>query len=389
MSIAEKLADLEGELKVLVDTLDGTKSDAATNSQKISALETDSKLHGQLIQQVLVKTNNHKAKYPSLAEGVAGGSSNQPLQMTGGTNRDGAPDGNDNDQCERKQEADRESQPIPVSPRIDSTTQQLHGTFVIPADQRRIDSTTRQLHGTFVIPADQRRIDSTTQQLHGTFVIPADQRRIDSTTQQLRDTFVIPADQRRIDSTTQQLRGTFVIPAAQRRIDSTTQQLRGTFVIPADQRRIESTTQQLRDTFVIPADQRRIDSTTQQLRDTFVIPADQRRKQKKQLQREKRSKQPRNTRTRGTIAGQGIDAAGVTMVPPPDRDFFICRVHKSDGVSEVGEYITRKGVKFRKLTKASNNNAKMNSFKLTISVNDINKVKDPLLCPKGWNVRRW
>ena len=77
------------------------------------------------------------------------------------------------------------------------------------------------------------------------------------------------------------------------------------------------------------------------------------------------------------------------MVPPPDRDFFICRVHKSDGVSEVGEYITRKGVKFRKLTKASNNNAKMNSFKLTISVNDINKVKYHLLCPKGWNVRRW
>ena len=137
MSLAEKLADLEGKLKVLVDTLDGTKSDAATNSQKISALETDSKLHGQLIQQVLVKTNYHNAKYPSLAEVVAGGSSTRPQEKTGGTNRDGAPDGNDNDQCDRKQEADRESQPIPVSPRIDSTTQQLHYTFVIPGDQRR------------------------------------------------------------------------------------------------------------------------------------------------------------------------------------------------------------------------------------------------------------
>ena len=50
-----KLADLEGKLKVLVDSLDGTKSDAATNSQKISALETDCKLHGQLILQVLVQ----------------------------------------------------------------------------------------------------------------------------------------------------------------------------------------------------------------------------------------------------------------------------------------------------------------------------------------------
>ena len=109
LSLAEKLADLEGKLKVLVDTLDDIKSDAAANSLKISALETDSKLHGQLIQQVLVKTNDHNAKYPSLSEVVAGGSRTRPLQKTGGTNRDEAPDGNDNDQCERKQEADCES----------------------------------------------------------------------------------------------------------------------------------------------------------------------------------------------------------------------------------------------------------------------------------------
>ena len=68
---------------------------------------------------------------------------------------------------------------------------------------------------------------------------------------------------------------------------------------------------------------------------------------------------------------------------PLDRDFFICRVHKSDGVSEVGEYITRKGVKFRKLTKASSDNGKLNSFKLAIYVDDLNKVKDPLLWPQG------
>ena len=182
LTLAEKPADLEGKLKVLVDSVDGTKSDAATNSQKISALETDSKLHGQLIQQVLVKTNDHNAKYPSLAEVVVGGSSIRPLPKTGGTNRDWSPDSNGNDQCERKLEADREAQPIPVPPRIDSTTQQLH--------------------------------------------------------------------------------------------------------------------------------------------DTFVIPADQRRKQKKQSQKENRSKQPRNTQMRGTIVGQGIDAAGVTMVSPPDIDFI-------------------------------------------------------------------
>ena len=79
----------------------------------------------------------------------------------------------------------------------------------------------------------------------------------------------------------------------------------------------------------------RIDSTTQQLRDTFVIPSDPRRKQKKQSQKENRSKQPRNTQMRGTFVGQGIDAAGVTMVPPPDIDF----IHRMGSV----KFINRTG----------------------------------------------
>ena len=67
---------------------------------------------------------------------------------------------------------------------------------------------------------------------------------------------------------------------------------------------------------------------------------------------------------------------------------FIWRVHKSDGLKQVGEYIKRKGVNYLELTKSSNDNAWLNSFKLTISVDDMNKVKDPLVWPKGWNLRR-
>ena len=81
---------------------------------------------------------------------------------------------------------------------------------------------------------------------------------------------------------------------------------------------------------------------------------------------------------RGILAGKGIDAAGITAVPPPARDFFIWRVHQSDGLKDVGEYIKRKGVNYLELTKSSNDNARLNSFKLTISVDDMNKVKDPL-----------
>ena len=42
-----------------------TLSDAANNSHQISALETDSKLHGQLVQGMFVKTNDCKCDVDS------------------------------------------------------------------------------------------------------------------------------------------------------------------------------------------------------------------------------------------------------------------------------------------------------------------------------------
>ena len=76
-------------------------------------------------------------------------------------------------------------------------------------------------------------------------------------------------------------------------------------------------------------------------------------------------------------------------MPPSTRDFFRWRVHQSDGLKEVGESIKQKGVNSHELTKSSNNIARLNSFKLTISVDNMNKVNDPLFWPNGWNVRRW
>ena len=50
---------------MFVDTLGDIKSDTVHNSQKITALECDSKLHVQLIQQVIVKTNGRNAENPT------------------------------------------------------------------------------------------------------------------------------------------------------------------------------------------------------------------------------------------------------------------------------------------------------------------------------------
>ena len=113
----------------------------------------------------------------------------------------------------------------------------------------------------------------------------------------------------------------------------------------------------------------------------FVIPQAHRRNNE-------RVAQWRNNQRRGVIIGRG-ESTGLTAVPPPQRDFFISRVHKLDGMKEVGDFMTNKGVHIKDISKRSNDNAKMNSFKIFISVDDMQKVKDPLFWLKGWIVIRW
>ena len=96
-----------------MDTLGDTKSDAVHNSQKITALEFDSKLHGQLIQQVIIKTNGRYAENSTLAEVVAGGSSTQQQQHLVSNIRGVALASNDTSQGERQQYVDRGSQLLP------------------------------------------------------------------------------------------------------------------------------------------------------------------------------------------------------------------------------------------------------------------------------------
>ena len=74
-------------------------------------------------------------------------------------------------------------------------------------------------------------------------------------------------------------------------------------------------------------------SVEESTRDGFRTPTEQRRKKVKTAQRETRKNETRNQK-RGTIVGNG-DSTGLTAVPPPDRDFFIWRVHKSDDINTL------------------------------------------------------
>ena len=55
----------------------------------------------------------------------------------------------------------------------------------------------------------------------------------------------------------------------------------------------------------------------------------------------------------------------------------------------MSEYIKKKGVDVRALTKTSHHEAKFNSFKLAVSMEDAAKVTDPQFWPRGIYIRRW
>ena len=120
--------------------------------------------------------------------------------------------------------------------------------------------------------------------------------------------------------------------------------------------------------------------------DGFRTPTEQRRKKVKTAQRETRKNETRNQK-RGTIVGKG-DSTGLTQRHhlTETSSYGGCT---SQMILKRSGTIVRKGVDYSKLEKKSNENARLNSFKLTISIDDMPKVNDPLFWPKGWNVRRW
>ena len=73
----------------------------------------------------------------------------------------------------------------------------------------------------------------------------------------------------------------------------------------------------------------------------------------------------------------------------PVRDFFISRVHKDDGVEQLRDFLISKGIETRGVVLSSIGDAKFNSFKLSVSVDDAEKVMDPLMWGRCVRVQRW
>ena len=131
--------------------------------------------------------------------------------------------------------------------------------------------------------------------------------------------------------------------------------------------------------------------------DGFTIPAYNRRRLERKEYQERRGQihqselqhRVQSLGRRRPIIGQAEVDNGLRATPMPSRDFFVYRVHKDDGTAVMSDYLKKKNVIVRDITKMNHDAAKLNSFKTTVSLGDAGKVADAQFWPQGIYFRRW
>ncbi len=73
----------------------------------------------------------------------------------------------------------------------------------------------------------------------------------------------------------------------------------------------------------------------------------------------------------------------------PSCDFVVYRVHKDNDIDIMSAYLRKKNVIVRDITRMSHDTAKFNSFKITASLCDAEKVGDAQFWSQGIYFRRW
>ena len=91
-----------------------------------------------------------------------------------------------------------------------------------------------------------------------------------------------------------------------------------------------------------------------------------------------------NAKVIGLATGTGLRSA-----PLPNRDFFVYRVHKEDGVDKIKAFLTSKKINVKEVELTSHLNAKFNSFKVTVDIKDADVITNASFWEKGICVRKW
>ena len=94
--------------------------------------------------------------------------------------------------------------------------------------------------------------------------------------------------------------------------------------------------------------------------------------------------------TRPRIRFFGTATEGVLRGgPPPKRDYFISRLHTSTQDNVIKDYLKDNGLSNFDLQLVSNSVSTFKSYKLSVSMDDKDKVLQPTLWPKGVLVKKW
>ena len=96
----------------------------------------------------------------------------------------------------------------------------------------------------------------------------------------------------------------------------------------------------------------------------------------------------KNRRNNSAVTGQAT-GTGLRSAPAPNRDFFVYRVHKDDGLDKIKIFLQSKRIKYRNVELTSHASSKFNSFKVAVDVNDTKTITDPNFWEKGICIRRW
>ena len=98
--------------------------------------------------------------------------------------------------------------------------------------------------------------------------------------------------------------------------------------------------------------------------------------------------QPRHGRRRLRIQGS-LQNGPIEGAPPPRRDFFLSRIKRDTDVESLQTFIQEKGIKVYDIQIVSHANAKFNSYRVSVDVNDKDKMLVPEIWPQGVCIEKW
>lgn len=122
------------------------------------------------------------------------------------------------------------------------------------------------------------------------------------------------------------------------------------------------------------------DKTRDQSNDSgdFQVPSYLAKKQRRQ-----------DARRRKVITGTKGNVGSFKGAPEPSRDFFVSRVATDVSTTDIRDYLTERDISVRLLDKVSHEDAKFQSFKLTVPVSSVKDLLSDDVWPCGVKVRRY